>query len=88
MAQMAQMVSDLCSLQAPASNNLYVDAADASDFEDDQSVQDGTDSSPPFASQPHAGRKPKNVAYSVFHGRSTGVFTEWFVNPSLVCISF
>src|SRR5271156_2970219 len=86
--KMVQTVNELCSLQAPASNNLYADVPDVSDFEDHQSVQDGTDSSQPFASQPHAGRKSKNVAYSVFYGRSTGVFTEWFVDPSFLCISF
>jgi hypothetical protein len=89
MAQISsQMVSELCGLQAPASNNSYSDVVEVTNFKYNQSLQDGAHGSQPVASRPLAGRRSKKVAYCVFYGRSTGVFTEWFVNLSFLCISF
>jgi hypothetical protein len=49
---------------------------DVPDSEDEQSVQGGANNLPPRSL-----KKTKKAAYNVYFGRTTGVFTQWFVAP-------
>lgn len=59
------------------------------DSEDEQSLQGGAHGSHSHSAHgSHSRRRSNKVAYVVFTGRITGVFTEWFVTASFLYICF